>query len=282
MIKREAASILVKLARQFKAVAVIGPRQSGKTTLVTDVFPGKPYVNLENIDTRRFAMEDPRGFLEQYAQGAILDEAQNVPHLFSYLQEILDKNTIPGLFIITGSNNFLLQETISQSLAGRIAYLNLLPFSMSEIKNKADKDINNLLFHGFYPPLFDQPLDIDIWYRNYIQTYIERDVRQLKSIKNLFIFEKFIKLCAGRTGQLLNMANLAVETGVDNKTISSWIGILESSFIIYRLQPHHKNFNKRVVKMPKLYFYDTGLVCSLLNIQNPQQLDIHPYRGGFV
>jgi len=279
MIKREATAILTSLARQFKAVAVIGPRQSGKTTLVKNVFPEKPYVNLENIDTRRFAVEDPRGFLDQYAEGAILDEAQNVPHLFSYLQQILDENSTPGLFVITGSNNFLLQESISQSLAGRIAYLMLLPFSLSEIREKTDDNINKLLFNGFYPPVYDQPVDAGMWYRNYIQTYIERDVRQLKNIKNLLAFEKFIKLCAGRTGQLLNMANLALETGVDNKTISSWIGILENSFIIYRLQPHHNNFNKRVVKMPKLYFYDTGLVCSLLDIQNPQQLDIHPYRG---
>ncbi|MCF6358155.1 MAG: ATP-binding protein [Draconibacterium sp.] len=279
MIKREAASVLLDLAGQFKAVALIGPRQSGKTTLVRNLFPEKPYVNLENIDTRRFAIEDPRGFLEQYAHGAVLDEAQNVPDLFSYLQEILDNSTTPGLFIITGSNNFLLQESISQSLAGRIAYLKLLPFAFSELVDRGTENVNELLFKGFYPPLYNQPLDIGQWYRNYIQTYIERDVRQLKSINNLFAFEKFIKLCAGRTGQLLNMSNLALETGVDNKTISSWIGILESSFIIYRLQPHHKNYNKRVVKMPKLYFYDTGLACALLDIQSPQQLSIHPYRG---
>jgi len=279
MIKREATSTLLKLAGQFKAVAVIGPRQSGKTTLVKNVFPDKSYVNLENLDTRRFAMEDPRGFLDQYAGGAILDEAQNIPHLFSYLQQILDENNKPGLFIITGSNNFLLQENISQSLAGRIAYLVLLPFSLTEVQENTVSSVNNLLFNGFYPPVYDQRVNAGLWYRNYIQTYIERDVRQLKNINNLFVFEKFIKLCAGRTGQLLNMANLALETGVDNKTVSSWIGILESSFIIYRLQPHHNNFNKRVVKMPKLYFYDTGLACSLLDIQSPQQLEIHPYRG---
>ena len=279
MIHRDATSEIKNLARQFKAVAIIGPRQSGKTTLAKYAFPEKPYVSLENPDTRQFAIEDPRGFLDQFPNGAILDEAQRVPHLFSYLQQILDEHNHSGLFIITGSNNFLLQENISQSLAGRIAYLNLLPFSLKELAGTGNWNLNELLFKGAYPPIYDQAVETNSWYNNYIRTYIERDVRQLKNIKDLYTFERFVKLCAGRIGQLLNMSNLAIETGVDHKTISSWIGILESSFVVYRLQPHHRNFNKRIVKMPKLYFYDTGLASALLGIQSPEQLDTNPYRG---
>ncbi len=277
MIKRDAENQLLNLARQFKAVAMVGPRQSGKTTLARHTFPGKPYVNLENPDNRQFAMEDPRGFLSQYALGAILDEAQRVPQLFSYLQQVLDESPEPGKFIITGSNNFLLQENISQSLAGRIAYLILLPFTVSEIPG--NDPLYQFMFRGLYPPVYDQPVDASTWYANYIRTYIERDVRQIKNIENLYLFEKFIRLCAGRTGQLLNMSSLAVETGVDVKTVSSWIGVLESSFVLYRLQPHHQNFNKRVVKMPKLYFYDTGLAASLLGIQEAGQFPFHPQTG---
>ena len=277
MIKRQAENQLLNLARQFKAVAMVGPRQSGKTTLARHTFPEKPYVNLENPDNRQFAMEDPRGFLSQYALGAILDEAQRVPQLFSYLQQVLDESPEPGKFIITGSNNFLLQENISQSLAGRIAYLILLPFTVSEIPG--NDPLYQFMFRGLYPPVYDQPVDASTWYANYIRTYIERDVRQIKNIENLYLFEKFIRLCAGRTGQLLNMSSLAVETGVDVKTVSSWIGVLESSYVLYRLQPHHQNFYKRVVKMPKLYFYDTGLAASLLGIQDAGQFPFHPQTG---
>ncbi len=279
MIKREAESELINLARQFKAVAVVGPRQSGKTTLTRHVFSDKPYVSLENPDIRRFAMDDPRGFLSQYIAGAVIDEVQRVPELFSYLQQILDEDETKGKFILTGSNNFLLQENISQSLAGRIAYLYLLPFTVSELAEKEKTSLPALIYKGLYPPLFDQAAEPDKWYSNYIRTYIERDVRQIKNITNLNAFERFLRLCAGRTGQLLNMNSLAIESGVDNKTIGSWIAVLESSFIVYRLHPQHRNFNKRIVKMPKLYFYDTGLVCALLGIQNAQQLNYHPLYG---
>ena len=241
MIKREAESELINLARQFKAVAVVGPRQSGKTTLVRYVFGDKPYVSLENPDTRRFALEDPRGFLSLYRTGAVIDEAQRAPELFSYLQQILDEDDKRGKFILTGSNNFLLQESISQSLAGRIAYLYLLPFTVSELPVKEADNLQELMIKGFYPPLYDQPVDTDKWYSNYIRTYIERDVRQIKNITDLNIFERFLRLCAGRTGQLLNMNNLAIESGADNKTINSWI--------------------------------------SLLGIQNAQQLNYHPLFG---
>jgi predicted AAA+ superfamily ATPase len=279
VIKREAESELINLAKQFKAVAVVGPRQSGKTTLTRHVFNDKPYVSLENPDIRRFALDDPRGFLSQYKEGAVIDEVQRVPELFSYLQQILDEDPKKGKFILTGSNNFLLQESISQSLSGRIAYLFLLPFSFSELADEKENNLQETLFRGFYPPLYDQQVDTGKWYSNYIRTYIERDVRQIKNITDLNVFEKFIRLCAGRTGQLLNMNSLAIETGVDNKTIASWIGVLESSFIMYRLHPHHTNFNKRIVKMPKLYFYDTGLACALLGIQNAEQLNYNPITG---
>lgn len=279
MINRSATPELIQLAQQFKAVAVIGPRQSGKTTLVRDTFKDKPYISLENPDARTFAIEDPRGFLKTYSDGAILDEVQRTPELFSYLQEILDERATPGKFILTGSNNFKLQNSISQSLAGRIAYLELYPFSMKELNYLDNISLNDVLLKGFYPPLFDQNMAPSTWYANYIRTYIERDVRQLRNISNLISFERFLKLCAGRIGQLLNMNSLAVELGVDQKTITAWISLLESSFILFRLTPHHKNFNKRVVKTPKLYFIDTGLACSLLGIQTIQHLETHPLRG---
>lgn len=279
MIKREVEEELIKLAKQFKAVAVVGPRQSGKKTLTRNIFNYKTYVNLENPDSRRFAAEDPRGFLSQYLKGAVIDEAQRAPELFSYLQQVLDEDSTKGRFILTGSNNFILQQSISQSLAGRIAYIYLLPFTLAELSVTPTTDLKMQILKGSYPPVFDQKIDYDKWYPNYIRTYVERDVRQLKNISDLNIFERFLRLCAGRAGQLLNMSNLAVETGVDSKTIGAWLAILESSFITFRLYPFHQSFNKRIVKMPKLYFYDTGLICSLLGISNSDQLDVHPLYG---
>lgn len=278
MIPRKAEHEIKVLATQFKAVAVVGPRQSGKTTLVRSVFGHMPYVNLENPDIQRYALEDPRGFLSNYPQGAILDEAQRVPELFSYLQQILDETATYGLFIITGSNNFLLQESISQSLAGRVGYMYLLPLSLEEISDK-NQNSNTLLFKGGYPALYNEATDPVKWFANYIRTYVERDVRMLKNITDLVVFERFIRLCAGRIGHLLNMSNLAVEVGVDTKTIGSWISVLEASFIVFRLQPYHENYNKRIVKMPKLYFYDTGLAVALLGIENADQLTLNPFRG---
>ena len=288
MVTRSAENELKTLSNQFKAVAVVGPRQSGKTTLTKSCFPEKKYVSLENPDHRRFAQEDPRAFLAQYSEGAILDEAQHIPEIFSYLQQILDESDKPGQFILTGSNNFILQQNIVQSLAGRIAYLYLLPFSIEELKaaDLLPENLNEFMFKGSYPPVYSQPVPSEKWYPNYIRTYVERDVRLIKNITDLAAFDRFLKLCAGRTGQLLNRSSLGIEVGVDSKTIASWISILESSFIIHLLQPHHRNFNKRVVRMPKLYFYDSGLVCSLLGIRNKEQLDLHPLRGnifeGFI
>ncbi len=278
MIQRSAQPILETLAQQFKAVAIIGPRQSGKTTLARLVFPDKIYVNFENPDTRMFAIEDPRGFLSNYPSGAIFDEAQRVPELFSYLQQILDESSENGLFIITGSNNFLLQESISQSLAGRVAYLSLLPLSLDELKNNKFS-CNEIILKGAYPSIHTSAVDPQTWYANYIRTYIERDVRLIKIISNLITFERFLRLCAGRVGQLLNMQNLAVEVGVDAKTIHTWVGILESTFIAFRFAPYHQNFNKRVIKMPKLYFYDTGIAAALLGIETEQQVELSPFKG---
>lgn len=281
VIQRDAIAKLQQLARAFKVVAVTGARQSGKTTLVKQVFKDKPYVSLENPVSRRYVLEDPQGFLAEYPGGAILDEVQRVPELFSYLQELLDNAKKKGLFVLTGSNNFLLQQNISQTLAGRIGYLNLLPFSVAELSRvkKLPATDDALMIKGFYPPVYYQKIPPADWCANYIRTYIERDVRQLKNITDLVTFERFVKLLAGRTGQELNSSALAVESGVDVKTVQSWIGILESSFIIYLLRPHHRDFNKTLVKRPKLYFYDTALVCWLLGIYNVKQLNTHPSRG---
>lgn len=281
MIQREAQYKLAQLGDTFKAIAVIGPRQSGKTTLVKVTFPEKPYLSLENPDTRNFALEDPRGFLQNLPNGAILDEVQRTPLLFSYLQEILDNSNQKGLFILTGSNNFLLQESISQSLAGRVGYLNLLPFSVKELlsENLLPETDEEVMVNGFYPPIYDQRISSLDWVPNYIKTYIERDVRQIKNVSDLLIFEKFMSVLAGRTSQELNLTSISNEVGVDLKTVQSWIGILESSFIIYLLKPHFQNYNKTIVKRPKVYFYDTGLVCSFLRISNVSQLENHPLKG---
>jgi len=278
MIARIASKTLLDLASQFKAVAVVGPRQSGKTTLVRSTFSDKPYVNLENPDVRRFAIEDPRGFLATYPDGAIFDEIQRVPDLFSWLQPILDQQSTPGQFILTGSNNFLLQESISQSLAGRVGYLFLLPLSIAEIDHR-ERDIDTLIFKGGYPALYDGFSQPRSFYANYIRTYVERDVRLIRNISDLYTFERFVRLCAGRVGQLLNLSSLANECGIDSKTAAAWIGILETSFIVFRLQPWHENFNKRIVKMPKLYFHDTGLASALLGLESADQWALHPLRG---
>lgn len=278
MIQRQAAVTLRYLATQFRVIAVIGPRQSGKTTLVRMIFPDKSYVNFENPDIRNFALEDPRGFLSNYPDGAIFDEVQRVPLLFSYLQQIVDEKNKNGMFILTGSNNFLLQESITQSLAGRVGYLQLLPLCIDEIGD-SDHSVEDYIYKGGYPALYDEGKDVKLWMDNYIRTYIERDVRQLKNITDLITFERFIRLCAGRTGQLLNKSSLSTECGIDNKTVEAWLSVLEASFVIFRLQPYHRNYNKRVVKMPKLYFYDTGLATNLLGIQKADQLILHPFRG---
>lgn len=283
MLKRILSKKLKQLALKFPVISVTGPRQSGKTTLVKSVFPNKEYANLEDLDTREFALNDPRGFLATYNKGAIIDEAQRAPALFSYIQTVVDRKPKAGQFILTGSQNILLQENISQALAGRIAILKLLPFSLEELKStKYDPgNAEEYIFTGSYPRIYDKKINPPDWYPNYIQTYIERDVRLIKNISDLNTFQKFIKLCAGRIGQVLNLLSLGNDCGITHNTAKAWISILESTYIIFLLRPYHKSFNKRLIKMPKLYFYDTGLACSLLGIQNKQQLSTH-YSGGGI
>jgi predicted AAA+ superfamily ATPase len=278
---RIAEKLLRKYSRQFRAVAVVGPRQSGKTTLVRKVFPRKPYVSLEDPDERMLAATDPRGFLARYKNGAIIDEAQRVPELFNYMQGILDQVGKDGFYILTGSNNFLLQQSISQSLAGRIGYIDLLPLSYDEILQFKKKDISieNLVLHGCYPELYDKNRKPTLWYPAYIRTYIERDVKQIRNIENTLVFNRFLQLCAGRTAQQLNMSALSNETGVEIKTVQAWLSILQSSYIVHLLPGGHKNFNKRVVKTPKLYFLDTGLACSLLGIREKRELEKSHFKG---
>jgi uncharacterized protein len=283
MIPRDLGDKVLQLSKGFPVITVTGPRQSGKTTLVRALFPEYTYLNLENLDIRLAAEEDPRRFLGIYAKsGVIIDEAQKVPHLFSYLQEIVDESGKLGKYILTGSQNFLLLEKITQSLAGRVAVCHLLPFTQHEIKNTAvvESELNAMLFRGGYPVLYDRPVEPVDYFPSYISTYIERDVRSLKNIGDLSTFQRFIKLCAGRTGQILNYSSLGNDAGINYKTVQSWISILEASFVVFLLRPFHKNYGKRVVKQPKLYFFDTGLLCSLLDIQSPEQLENHYLRGG--
>ncbi|MFH1838056.1 MAG: ATP-binding protein [Candidatus Kuenenbacteria bacterium] len=282
MINRIIGNKIKKLALKFPVVFLIGPRQSGKTTLVRNIFPKLDYVSLEDLDTRDFALRDPKGFLASFRKGVILDEVQRVPNIFSYIQTIVDEKNVSGQFILTGSQNILLQENLSQSLSGRVAILKLLPLSFEELKNTQKKinSIEQYLFNGFYPRIYDKKITANDWYPNYIQTYIERDVRLIKNIGNLSAFQKFIKMCAGRIGQILNLSSLGNECGISHNTAKSWLSVLESSYIVFLLKPYYKNFNKRLIKMPKLYFYDTGLACSLLGIQNEKQLSTHYLKGG--
>jgi predicted AAA+ superfamily ATPase len=281
MVNRQIEDLLLEYSQQFRSLLVVGPRQSGKSTLVKKVFKNKPYISLENIDERMLAEYDPRSFLGRFPNGAILDEIQNVPELFNYLQEILDNSEEDGLFILTGSNNLLLQSNISQTLAGRIGVLDLLPMNMYEIENFAVNisDVNSLMIKGAYPEIYDKKRNPHHWYPSYIRTYIERDVRQIKNIDSFNIFNKFLRLCAGRVGQQLNVSSLSNECGIDVKTVNSWLSVLESSYIIKLLQPYYKSYNKRVVKSPKLYFYDCGVVTSLLGIRNENELSVSHFRG---
>jgi len=279
MIEREAHKKVHSLLGLFKAIAITGPRQSGKTTLSKQCAPDKPYVSLENPVERNFAIEDPVGFLKRFPDGAILDEVQRAPEILSFLQEILDNTETKGMFILTGSNNFLLLDSISQSLAGRVAYLELLPFSHEEIKNQYVNQLDDVILKGGYPLIHTEEMPVSDWFSAYVRTYVERDVRQVKNIGNLLVFDKFLYLCANRTGQLLNYSNLSIELGVDHKTVQSWIGILQASYIIFLLPPYYNNYNKRILKSPKLYFCDTGLACYLLNIRDKESLTNHPFRG---
>ncbi|HJH60064.1 MAG TPA: ATP-binding protein [Bacteroidetes bacterium] len=282
MIQRLLQTKLSELIQKYPIVTLTGPRQSGKSTLLRYSFPDYKYVSLEDPDIRLFATDDPRGFLSTYPDKTIIDEAQRVPTLFSYIQTHTDKAGKEGMYLLAGSHNFLLMENINQSLAGRTAILKLLPFSHTEMK-KGDIlpcSIDEEIFKGNYPRLYDKNIAPSDYYPFYVQTYVERDVRLMKNIGDLSKFIRFIKLCAGRIGQLLNLSSLANECGVAVSTISAWISVLEASYLCYLLKPDYNNYAKRLVKTPKLYFYDTGLACSLLDIRTPEQVSTHFLRGG--
>jgi len=285
MLTRKIANHVKELFSQYPVITVTGPRQSGKTTLAQFCFPSLPYKNLEHLETRRFAQEDPIAFLKTVPEGAILDEIQNVPELTSYIQVEVDEQRKNGLFVLTGSRQFNMLETVSQSLAGRTAIIKLLPFSLEEIDGKyktLGDTTDDYIFRGFYPRLYDHEIEPSIGLADYIETYIERDLRQLSQIQDLLLFQKFLKLCAGRTGQIVNFSNLAGDTGISHKTASEWISLLEASFIIFRLPPYFININKRLIKSPKLYFYDTGLAANLLGIEEKRQVETHPLRGALI
>jgi hypothetical protein len=297
MLKRTLAKKLKNAAKQYPVVTLTGPRQSGKTTLVKATFPGYEYISLEEPDQRAFAIEDPRGFLSQFSNKVILDEIQRAPDLFSYIQTIVDTKDISGQFVLTGSQNFLLLQKVSQSLAGRCAVLHLLPFSLSELKERKplavdsigrklpgknrtlDDKLPPVLFKGFYPRIHDKHLDPNDWLGNYFQTYIERDVRDVVNVGDLETFSRFVRLCAGRNGQILNLSSLANDCGITHTTSKRWISILEASFIVFLMRPHYKNFSKRLIKSPKLYFLDTGLLSYLLRIRSAEDIRIHAQYG---
>ena len=281
MVTRHLQKQLLLLAKKMPVIAITGPRQSGKTTLLKTAFPSYDYVNLEHPPTRTLALNDPDHFLAQYNKGLIIDEAQRAPELFSYIQVVVDKKKKMGQYILSGSQNFSLIENISQSLAGRVVLVNLLPFSYKEmLEGKLKiKNSEQLIFKGAYPAVYDRKISPAVYYSSYLNTYVERDVRQLVNVQNLSLFESFIKLLAGRVGQLLNLSELGNSLGVDHKTVKKWLSVLETSYIVYFVQPYHSNFNKRLVKTPKLYFYDTGLACNLLGIDDEKQLINHWAKG---
>lgn len=297
MIARTLAPVLQARARQYPIVTLTGPRQSGKTTLARAAFPHLGYANLEDPGVREYAARDPREFLRHHPEGLVIDEAQRVPDLFSYIQVLTDEDSRPGRFVLTGSHDFLLMRSIRQSLAGRAAVLHLLPLSVAELQGRAPLDLAVLgrdlpdvargtapdlldaLFAGGYPRIHDRSIPPGDWLANYHRTYVERDVQEVLRVSDLEVFGRFLGLCAGRAGQLLNMSSLAADCGITHPTAKSWLSVLETGFVIRLLRPHHRSFNKRLIKSPKLYFLDTGLLCHLLRIRSPEDLRTHPLRG---
>jgi predicted AAA+ superfamily ATPase len=284
-IQRQALGVLLQRATLYPVVTVLGPRQSGKTTLCQMAFPDKPYVNLEQPDVREFAQQDPKAFLAQFPDGAVLDEIQNVPSLLSWIQVLTDADPRKGRFVLTGSHQLQVSAQITQSLAGRTAVLELLPLSLSELAKANDlstgepADVNGLMLQGGYPRIHAQNLPPEVMLSDYFATYVERDVRQLINLRHLREFGQCVRLLAGRTGQLLNQTSLGNEVGVSSNTITQWLSILEASFLVFSLAPWSVNIGKRLVKSPKIYFYDVGLACWLLGIKTVEQLQHHPLRG---
>lgn len=279
MIKRDIENKLLSVSEKFQIIAVFGPRQAGKTTLVKNVFKDYLYKNLEDPSERDFAQSDPKSFLKDAEKGLIIDEVQRVPDLFSYIQILVDANPKVKI-ILTGSQNYLLLEKVTQSLAGRIYIFQLLPFSFNElIGHTSFYDYSEFIFNGFFPPVYDKNIPVTDWMPNYVQTYLERDVRQIKNITDVGSFVKFIKLCAGRTGQIINLSSLANDIGISVGTAKSWLSLLETGYLINLLQPYYKSFNKRLIKSPKLYFIDTGLASSLLDIKSSSQIELHYLKG---
>lgn len=282
-IQRDMEKVLRTTFKQYPVITIIGARQTGKSTMAQRVFPKKPYVNLEAPDIQTFARNDPRTFFDKYPDGAILDEIQNIPELLSYIQVIVDKKGRNGLFVLTGSHQLALHDSVSQSLAGRTAIFELLPLSISELsKVGIDLAIDSYLWQGAYPRIYKEGLNPTQVYRDYIKTYIERDVRSLLNVKDLTQFQKFLRLCASRIGQILNLNNLCNETGISNHTAKLWLSILEASYIIIKLQPYYENFGKRSIKSPKLYFTDVGLVSYLLDLHDIDQIKRDPLRGQLI
>ena len=296
MFKRTLSGKLSALAKKFPVVSIMGPRQSGKTTLSKKVFEDHDYVSLEEPDEREFALADPKGFLRRFSGGVILDEVQRAPDLLSYIQGIVDRENIPGRFILTGSQQFHVMEKISQTLAGRTAIVYLLPLSLNELLGQPTPDpyeidilpdkkkrppfsLEDILYKGLYPRIHDRGLEPHEWLSAYYRTYVERDVRDVANIGNLDAFQRFVRLCAGRTGQLLNLSSLASDCGISHTTARHWVSILQAGFIIQLLPPHHENFSKRIIKSPKIYFLDTGLLCYLLRIRETEDIPVHPMKG---
>lgn len=283
MFQREITAELEVALRSYPIVTIVGPRQSGKTTVARHIAPNKPYYNLEQPNTRELIKDDPVGLLKQCPDGAIFDEVQHAPELLSYLQVVVDERNVEGLFILTGSHQPALHAAISQSLAGRTAMLSLLPLSINELNQQNIKmSLHEYLFNGFMPRVYDKKIDPSKYYRDYLQTYIEKDVRTLINLKDLMTFQKFLKLCASRTGQVLNLSAFGGELGVSHHTVKHWLSVLQASFVITLLPPCFENFGKRLIKSPKLYFMDVGLACYLLDIENINQLARDPARGGLV